>query len=481
MGRWTLAYHDDVLGSKVKNLVSGAIKRIRLEKGEPSISYEAFAEELDEGDSFTASLVETLVKELAERRMRPNPIDRRLISERTAKSLRMQATALHVYRGRQPGNRLASRRSFVIDEERDIFGGAGGADSSGTEDNGDDGPSEGVQLNSNLYDAYRAPSYDLLDALHPVETTPLATGSPDTTEAAHDSFGITSPRSASPPALAVAYRTIPWSHSSTLATLARQNSIRRPARSRTVDFNEFTHRRRSTIRQSSEQDQDIGRSESSSDGVWRFRLREHQHALPLASASASSSSDPPPARRFFPLNSWSQTRRRHEVGGAFPWSPDPFEPSSLESNQPLEPTAPPASGQSSSHLWYTLTNTEPPAWLPERRASITDINEVRRQVVAPRLRRGGVRPPESLLSRYASPVEDPERIHRESISSAERPERSTIGNDEAAPLSPSIGRDVFERVRELTPQIWTRLGEEMRQLPTPRSDTPAIEAGDDIP
>lgn len=48
----------------------GAVKRSRLELGPssssasetPSMTYEAFVEDLDPGDSFTTTLVETLVK-----------------------------------------------------------------------------------------------------------------------------------------------------------------------------------------------------------------------------------------------------------------------------------------------------------------------------------------------------------------------------------------------------------------------------------
>ncbi|KAJ3003234.1 hypothetical protein NUW54_g5409 [Trametes sanguinea] len=87
MGKWTLEHHDEVLRNKIKNMVQGAVKRMNTEKESPSISYEAFVEELDEGDSFTTGLIDVLVKEMAERRTRPNPIDRRLISERTAKAL----------------------------------------------------------------------------------------------------------------------------------------------------------------------------------------------------------------------------------------------------------------------------------------------------------------------------------------------------------------------------------------------------------
>ena len=40
---------------------SGAIRRASVEK-EPSVSYENFVNELDTGDSFTASLIDILVK-----------------------------------------------------------------------------------------------------------------------------------------------------------------------------------------------------------------------------------------------------------------------------------------------------------------------------------------------------------------------------------------------------------------------------------
>lgn len=41
---------------------SGTIKRSKLDKSEPTISYEHFVEDLDIGDSFTTSVIEILVK-----------------------------------------------------------------------------------------------------------------------------------------------------------------------------------------------------------------------------------------------------------------------------------------------------------------------------------------------------------------------------------------------------------------------------------
>ena len=40
----------------------GAIKRMKVEQDAHTITYEAFVAELDEGDSFTTSLIDVLVK-----------------------------------------------------------------------------------------------------------------------------------------------------------------------------------------------------------------------------------------------------------------------------------------------------------------------------------------------------------------------------------------------------------------------------------
>ena len=149
---------------------SGAVKRSKLEKSEPSISYEAFVEDLDPGDSFTTMLTELLVRvrlvyrplsvfviecllsfqEMAERRHRQVASDRRLISDRTAKGLRTLAAPQRVYRDRGVRG-LASRRSLnltdylvVPPEEMEL------------DDDNDSLESavEGARMNYDLYDAY---------------------------------------------------------------------------------------------------------------------------------------------------------------------------------------------------------------------------------------------------------------------------------------------------------------------------------------
>ncbi|KAG6850639.1 hypothetical protein H0H93_010831 [Arthromyces matolae] len=134
MGKWTPDYMDDVLHAKIKSLVSGAIKRAALEKTEPTITYEEFVQELETGDSFTTSIIEVLVKELAERRTRPNVNDdRKLIGDRSAKSLRQLAAPNRIYRDRNsrymPRRRSATLTDYLsapplemdMEEDEDIF------------------------------------------------------------------------------------------------------------------------------------------------------------------------------------------------------------------------------------------------------------------------------------------------------------------------------------------------------------------------
>ncbi|KAF9534168.1 hypothetical protein CPB83DRAFT_320389 [Crepidotus variabilis] len=110
MGKWTPVYTDDVLHAKISTLVSGAIRRVAVEREATStITYENFVADLDTGDSFTASLIDILVKEIADRRSRQTTSDRSLLCERTVGSLRSLARTSRSY----PSNRLRShgRRS----------------------------------------------------------------------------------------------------------------------------------------------------------------------------------------------------------------------------------------------------------------------------------------------------------------------------------------------------------------------------------
>jgi len=484
-----------VLQSKFKSLVNGAVKRSKIEDGDSSISYETFVEELDAGDSFTTTLIEILVKEVADRRTRTSVHDRRLISEGTAKSLRSQISPLRIYHGRRHANRLAGRPGYNViytdlvaeftdeeDEPGDNHSNHGGTD----------GPLEGARLASELYDAYSAapyvtPSVDILDTLRASETNPLATGSSDVAEHNLTAFPNTRSRTVSP-----AFP--PWgsargSSSSPPGFLTRQTSIRRPVRSRTVDFNEFTNRRRSSLRQG-QHDQDYVRSEDSSDGTWRYNSghpAEHENTSSSVATTSSSNSAPPIISRFHSPNPWDRIRRRHEMGGRFPWSPESSEAPSLENTSPEQLGDASLSGQSSSQLWYSLTApaptpSEPSAWTSGRRSSVADINEARRQVIAPRLRRGTIRPPESLLSRYASPVQDGlPSMHEVAGPTRQSGEHIAEGSHGSThPYLAALARDYPRQDAASPPPDWERTVEE-RQLPTPtRSITPAVEPPEEL-
>ncbi|RPD66908.1 hypothetical protein L226DRAFT_608184 [Lentinus tigrinus ALCF2SS1-7] len=386
MGKWTLEYHDEVLRNKIKTLVQGAIKRMEVEKDGPSITYEAFVGDLDEGDSFTTSLVDVLVKELAERRTRPNAVDRRLISEKTAKSLRLQAAPPQVYRGSQGTLRDRARRSVPIPPPRpygtfnDLL-----SDSDGEEYGtmlGSSGVLEGARLNTDLYDAYlpsTTSTYDLPASLS--RATDRAAGSPRLSEPTTSSWILNSPPPRSPPTLHSATGPAWTGLGGPGASLRRSSTIRRPHRSQPVDLNDFTaftSRRRSAIRNSALQDE--GAREESSDAARRSISVEN-----IRSGETSTTADTS-ATRPFDLSAWI-SRRRSSFGV----------PSS--SSNVAEPSA----NTSSSQMWYSMTDyvsPEPTTFslaALSRRSSGTDLNDDRRQVIAPRLRRGGLRPPESLL------------------------------------------------------------------------------------
>ncbi|KAI0660735.1 hypothetical protein C8Q70DRAFT_972044 [Cubamyces menziesii] len=370
---------------------------MNAEQETATISYETFVEELDEGDSFTTSLIDVLVKEMAERRTRPNPVDRRLISERTAKTLRMQAAPLHIYRG--PSSiRDRSRRGFPVlpprsyNSFRDILSESDGEDEYGTV-LGASGPLEGARINTDLYDAYFPSTDDLPGSLsrrtepapfpslsHTIPTEPTGVWLPS------------GPPTQSPP------RSIwPTSTNGSGASLTRQSSIRRPPRPRSAvaDFAEFTARRRSSIRNSNTQE-DGPRADTSSEPSSRSVTSGTRRA-----AESNSSTDPMFA--YYPMLPWSSARRRSMPSTSSSTAGNARSTSTAAAEDPAHG----ASGSrspSSSQLWYSMTSappsTETAAPVAGSSTSAADSGSERPQVVAPRLRRGGLRPPESLLTHH---------------------------------------------------------------------------------
>ena len=429
---------------------------------------------------------------MAERRTRPNPMDRRLISERTAKSLRLQAAPPHIYRGR--ANRMGRRRFFHPEylasnpdemdftEEEDELG---MFPPSGAE-------FEGARINSNLYQAY-APTLHFPEGTTrtAAEPSPLSSSSTEGPEFTGEL--VTSPRPQSP-SIPVGLRTNFWGSVPSGATLTRQNSIRRPVRSRTNDFNDFTFRRRSTTRQNSTQGTEPPRSDDPGDGTWQFpvldRLARQIDGHPPSSSAASA----PSPRRFFPLPAFPHPpRRRIETSLSDHWLPEPREPSPPTANDVQDPLPVPHTSQSSSQLWYSLRSNGGPSigasstpgitsasTILHRRVSSPTLSGERRQVVAPRLRRGGVRAPESLLSRYASPsMTEPATIANSLPATVETATvTSSTNGTEVERNEQEQQNSPINDVTSINPPspVWERREEEMRQLLTPRSVSPATES-----
>jgi hypothetical protein len=228
---------------------------------------------------------------------------------------------------------------------------------------------EGVRVNSDLYEAYGNNGFSGSSAIQ--SESPIVEESP-TTASTHPPNSRSGPWSM-PPAATISLAT---------SVPTRQPSIRRPVRSRTVDFNDFTHRRRSSIRDAAA---DSSEPTEAREGAWTAR---------------SSQS----TRRFFPF---SRTRR-HETTDAsyYPWSDVADGPSTetvVDDNRIHYISQPSVSGGT----WFTITpphqgSASPSPPLPDTREA--EISDERIHVAAPRLRRGGLRAPESMLSRHASPL-----------------------------------------------------------------------------
>ncbi|KAK7470325.1 hypothetical protein VKT23_001756 [Stygiomarasmius scandens] len=359
MGKWTSDYYDQVLNTKIKSLVSGAIKRARLEKtGEPTISYENFVEELDVGDSFTSTIIDCLVKELADRRSRPSASDRRLIAERTAKNLRTLSSPFRIYWGRS--RRSSSRRPMEhitsaphdidLEEDEEIF-----------VDNltdGDTVTSDGPRTDMYEPGSTSSIGYPLIRQASPIPVS----GSDE--PVSMPAYGSSS---------------APWSRASTThlhnigAVLSRHapssSIVRRPSRSRAVDFNDFasfSSRRRTSIRDA------LSSRPESDPSTSHDREPSSRESIYIR----------PSTRRFFASG---VIPRRHRSEGEFNVWNDLTE-SEPEDRLPFLPSPP---------QWLAMDS--PP---PDNDAETSE----ERIITGPRLRRGGVRAPESILSRHVSPV-----------------------------------------------------------------------------
>ncbi|TRM67907.1 hypothetical protein BD626DRAFT_480160 [Schizophyllum amplum] len=230
MGKWTPEYYDDVLHAKMRSMITASIMRAKLDKSEPAISYEHFVEQLDSGDSFTASVMDMLVKEVADRNARPNQRDRRLIASHTAQTLNKLASPLRVYR---PRSAATARRS------------------------------------GNLATYLTRPhpqdfdEVDMDEFESTVDSVAAQESARYSSSALHDSLPWArrwqSPDGVEPAAPVISDETtdIPRPHNwrtqaprlSLSSSLSRQSSTHRAPRLRTMDFRDFTSRRRSSLRE----------------------------------------------------------------------------------------------------------------------------------------------------------------------------------------------------------------------------------------
>ncbi|KAF9266329.1 hypothetical protein L218DRAFT_107140 [Marasmius fiardii PR-910] len=248
MGKWTLDYYDDVLNAKFKTLMyvihlslksehpqtsyvyhrSGAITRSGLEQDEPKISYERFVEELDTGDSFTTSVIDCLVKEVADRSSRPKA-ERNTVAQQTTRNLRQIVAA-----AQQVGSGRASRRHNRLFGLNDFLTFDPDNSSSGDEIAQFDSTAEGARVNSELFDVYNHAGTSNIPFPFLRRSSPDLLTNQRGDSSSHESAPV-----------------IPTSPSPRTITLSRQSSIRRPRRSRaSADFNEYTSRRRSSYRDS---------------------------------------------------------------------------------------------------------------------------------------------------------------------------------------------------------------------------------------
>ncbi len=291
---------------------------------------------------------------MADRRNRStaSESDKKRLSERTARSLRSIISDSQIFRPRRLRRVMSeiarSPSQQVVDLDEEDF--EGFLDASGNMH------MEGVRQNP-VYEAYNS------DGAWADEwaTSLVRTSSPD--PLGIDALSVPNSLSASSPP-PQPRRSVPYhSHS-----LTRQPSIRRPTRSRTVDFNDFTSRRRSTTR-------DLSIRDSLRESMDLYSASTDLEPDLGRSGSATSSG----TRRFFPLGRNSRRRQSSREGIM-----------ELLNDTEDEPRA---------HI--------PPAWLfgtPSSRQSSADREVSLERAMGTRLRRGGVRPPESMLSRHASPI-----------------------------------------------------------------------------
>ncbi|KZV94248.1 hypothetical protein EXIGLDRAFT_767310 [Exidia glandulosa HHB12029] len=266
MGKWSPDGIDNVLAGKFKTVVDSVNARIKLDMEHsatpppPSITYEQFVEDLDLGDSFTAVLFEALVKEMAERRVRTQQADKRMISRRTQKLLANLHDQTRVLR-HEP--RLSRQPTFYADPP------IPGLDWDDDEllrhtlldpDDDDDAMDadvleSGSRRAAELYDTYysrpfrrHAPFFPRQSGTTPSDSLAPSTGNSDDVWSFERIFRNPDRAAAATGGPLSTAASAASGNASSGAGVTRTNTIRRAARSRAVDFTDFAARRRQSTR-----------------------------------------------------------------------------------------------------------------------------------------------------------------------------------------------------------------------------------------
>ncbi|KAI0638439.1 hypothetical protein C8Q77DRAFT_1091067 [Trametes polyzona] len=350
-----------------------------LEKRGSTITYETFVEDLDVGDSFTVSLIDILVREVAERHARPDDDKNLYISAITAEMLRRQASMNQVEGHRSERlNRMMRRRNLGISsQDRPPAATARRAmmsDSEGEEDYGtalNTGPFEGARINTDLYDAYSPSTDDLPGTL--ARQTMWRSGS-----------------SSPPPEGPVDSGFPPLSIGGASTSLTRQPSIRRASRTRWTDFDVFTSRRRTLLRNSVTQDDhsppDSSNAPSGASGSGTAQSNaaagdpDTEAARPWAARRRRSVPTTYTPGRFIDLAHWTTTRTQ---------------------------------ASSSAQLWHSLTSPHVSPPTAPTASSSRAVEGEQEPVLTPRLRRGGLHPPElvqALVTAQGSTPPQPDNL-----------------------------------------------------------------------
>lgn len=196
---------------------------------------------------------------------------------------------------------------------------------------------------------------------------------------------------------------VPTPNGPSSTSISRHPSIRRPARSRMVDFHDWTSRRRSSIRDT------IGTQAEASDS---------NSSLSLGNGGESAQT----VRRFFPT---------------IPRRPERLLEPREDRHSSDEGRVPPL-GVSLDRDWSpAVSSTQPGPSSPESRpvasASGTDADDR----PLPRLRRGGVRPPEMLWThRYPWSAPYPRAADSTTNTNTTTESPSSTANDHVRPVSP---------------------------------------------